>query len=207
MSLIRRHLSFANVASLLALVFSMSGGALAARHFLHPKIHYTITSTSQISPKVLRKLKGATGEIGPIGPQGQTGEPGPRGPSGGRGEPAPSELAHGASESGDFGLRGVGPLAESITFRIPLTATIAKAQVVFAKAGTPVENCPGPGAATRGYLCIYSAISSEVKEMKSFDAESGERPEGSGKLGFTLEVLGTGMASLADEGTYTVTEP
>ena len=99
MKSLRRHITFANVASLMALIFSMSGGALAARHYL-------IHSTGQISPKVLRRLKGAPGEIGAIGPQGPTGPTGPKGGSGGRGEPAPTILARGASETGDFGVRG-----------------------------------------------------------------------------------------------------
>jgi hypothetical protein len=47
---IARRLKFANVAALLALVLAMSGGALAARHYL-------ITSTSQISPRVLSELR------------------------------------------------------------------------------------------------------------------------------------------------------
>jgi len=47
----RRRFSYANVAATLALVFSMSGGALAANHYL-------INSTKQIKPSVLKKLKG-----------------------------------------------------------------------------------------------------------------------------------------------------
>jgi hypothetical protein len=48
----RRHLTYANVAATLALVFSMSGGALAAKHYL-------IDSTKQINPKVLKSLSAA----------------------------------------------------------------------------------------------------------------------------------------------------
>jgi hypothetical protein len=48
---IRKHLSYANVVATIALVFAMSGSALAAKHYL-------ITSTNQISPKVLKKLAG-----------------------------------------------------------------------------------------------------------------------------------------------------
>ena len=50
----RRRLSYANVTATLALVFAMSGGALAANHYL-------INSTKQISPKVLKKLTGKPG--------------------------------------------------------------------------------------------------------------------------------------------------
>jgi hypothetical protein len=49
MNSLRKHLSYANILATLALLFAMSGGALAAKHYL-------VTSTSQISPKVLRSL-------------------------------------------------------------------------------------------------------------------------------------------------------
>jgi hypothetical protein len=72
---IRRRLSYANITATLALLFSMSGGALAASHYL-------ITSTKQISPKVRKELKGDKGPAGPAGPQGAPGAPGGQGPSG-----------------------------------------------------------------------------------------------------------------------------
>ena len=74
----RPRLSYANVVATLALVFSITGGAIAAGHYL-------INSTKQINPKVLRALKGTRGERGPTGPKGTEGthgEPGPPGPSG-----------------------------------------------------------------------------------------------------------------------------
>jgi hypothetical protein len=59
--------------ALFALVLSMGGGAaLAAKHYL-------ISSTSQISPKVLTKLKGKTGPQGKTGLQGSQGLQGPQG--------------------------------------------------------------------------------------------------------------------------------
>jgi hypothetical protein len=45
----RRHLTYANVTATLALVLAMSGGALAATHYL-------VNSTKQIDPKVLDSL-------------------------------------------------------------------------------------------------------------------------------------------------------
>ena len=76
----RRHLSYANVAATLALVFAMSGGALAAKHYL-------INSTNQINPKVLKKLKGnagprGRGAAGAPGAAGAAGKEGPQGKEG-----------------------------------------------------------------------------------------------------------------------------
>jgi hypothetical protein len=78
----RRHLNYANVIATLALVFAMSGGALAAKHYL-------ITSTKQIKPSVLKSLKGnagKTGATGPAGAAGAAGKEGPQGKEGAKGE-------------------------------------------------------------------------------------------------------------------------
>jgi collagen triple helix repeat protein len=72
----RSKLTYANVAATLALVFSMSGGALAAQHYL-------INSTRQINPKVLKKLAGKPGHTGPTG---VTGKEGPQGKEGSQGK-------------------------------------------------------------------------------------------------------------------------
>jgi hypothetical protein len=71
----RLRLTYANVMATLALVFSMSGGALAAQHYL-------ITKASQISPAVRAELRGNPGRAGPRGPQGLGGPAGPQGPAG-----------------------------------------------------------------------------------------------------------------------------
>jgi hypothetical protein len=77
----RPRLTYANVVATLALVFAMSGGALAAKHYL-------LTSTKQIKPSVIKQLRGgtgprgATGTSGAIGATGATGPQGATGPSG-----------------------------------------------------------------------------------------------------------------------------
>jgi hypothetical protein len=88
-SAIRRRLTYANVAMTLALVFAMSGGAYAAKH-------YQITSTKQISPKVLKQLRG---KRGPAGPAGAAGPAGPAGPMG----------VGAKGENGTNGASGVSP--------------------------------------------------------------------------------------------------
>jgi hypothetical protein len=75
----RKHLNYANVVATFALVFAMSGGALAAKHYL-------INSTSQINPKVIKSLKGNAGPAGPAGPAGGVGKEGPTGKEGGTGK-------------------------------------------------------------------------------------------------------------------------
>ncbi|HXD54512.1 MAG TPA: hypothetical protein VN618_07140 [Solirubrobacteraceae bacterium] len=70
----RRHLSYANVVATLALVFAMSGSAIAAKHYL-------LSSTKQIKPSLLKQLRKA-GPRGPAGPAGTPGGAGPTGPSG-----------------------------------------------------------------------------------------------------------------------------
>jgi len=76
----RRRLSYANITATLALVFAMSGGALAANHYL-------INSTKQINPKVLKKLVGKAGATGPQGPTGKEGAAGKEGSLGKEGQP------------------------------------------------------------------------------------------------------------------------
>jgi hypothetical protein len=77
-SRICKRFSYANVIATLALFFAMTGGALAASHYL-------ITSTKQIKPGVLSSLKGKAGPAGANGANGSTGSTGPAGPAGGAG--------------------------------------------------------------------------------------------------------------------------
>jgi len=74
-SVIRKRITYANVAMTLALVFAMTGGALAAGKYL-------ITSTKQISPKVLKALQGKAGKPGTNGTNGASGAQGPAGTNG-----------------------------------------------------------------------------------------------------------------------------
>jgi hypothetical protein len=91
----RRRPGYAEVTATIALVLAMSGGALAAGHYL-------ITSTKQIKPSVLRHLKGARGPRGATGSRGATGLPGAGGQPGGDGQPG-SGGPPGAGINGIFG--------------------------------------------------------------------------------------------------------
>lgn len=219
---LRGRLTYANVAATLALVLAMSGGALAASHYL-------INSTSQINPKVLKRLrvvaKGARGALGPTGAVGPQGIQGPEGKRGARGEPgvpgfsALSLLPKGATESGEFSASAPGKLApketveDVATFPIPLTAPI-ETQIEVTPVAKASTNCLGPGMAARGWLCIYTrSVSPTLEFERAFDPESFEEkpaPGRSGRFGFgarwkVKEEAAEGPVEVA--GTWTLTAP
>ena len=139
-SAIQRRITYANVAATLALVFSMTGGALAAKHYL-------INSTKQINPKVLKKLKGKNGKngtngaIGPAGPAGAAGAAGAVGPAGPNGVVA----AYAASVPGSVTL-GEGEAPEHTSATVLTKAIGAGNYIVNAK----VELGMGVGLETKG---------------------------------------------------------
>jgi hypothetical protein len=101
--MLRRHLSYANVTATLALVFAMSGGALAATQ-------YVIKSTKQIKPSVLKSLKGNAGPAGPAGPAGAKGASG-EGKEGAAGKEGASGKEGAAGKEGAPGANGSSVLA------------------------------------------------------------------------------------------------
>lgn len=105
-SSIGRRMTYANVVATVAVFFALSGGAYAASKYL-------ITSTKQISPKVLKSLTGkrgkagAAGPAGPVGPQGPNGAAGPQGPAGGVGQ-AGTSVASAALAKGNVNCKEGG---------------------------------------------------------------------------------------------------
>jgi hypothetical protein len=90
MRLIRRHLSYANVASTFALVFAMGGGAYAALSPVHDGVIHTCFRRSNGALRVVRagarcgrrERALAFDQRGPVGPRGSTGAQGPIGRTG-----------------------------------------------------------------------------------------------------------------------------
>ncbi|HEY1451131.1 MAG TPA: hypothetical protein VGF47_09265 [Solirubrobacteraceae bacterium] len=222
---IRRRLSYANVVATLALLFAMSGGALAANHYL-------VNSTKQINPKVLKKLRGvrgargSTGQAGPTGAQGAKGVAGPKGSDGAKGDhgdrgeqgkpgdpglSALSDLPSGDSESGTWGLSTVGGKAgetmeTSASFPIPLEEGAPSGQVITTEVKAPVTHCSGPGHADKGFLCIYinKEFFLDPSTKKVFNPEIFPAPGGSGRFGFMMAWTTT-SGNPGAFGTYTVT--
>jgi hypothetical protein len=129
----------------------MTGGAYAAKKYL-------ITSTKQISPKVLKALQGkagpaganglagASGKEGPAGPAGPPGPPGPKGENGKDGSPwtVSGTLPEGKTLQGDWAITAEAPgtgisegvAATTIDFGIPLVAAPVP---IYVKAPTEEE--------------------------------------------------------------------
>jgi hypothetical protein len=214
----RRHLNYANVTATLALFFAMSGGALAAKHYL-------ISSTGQISPKVLKSLKGKagpkgqTGATGPVGKEGSQGKEGPTGKEGPAGKEGPQGkeggaaqvLAKGQTEIGVYSAWGPGGgfIGTGENFRIPLAGSLDSSHVhLIAEGGSATSECPGshskPEAAS-GNLCVY--------ETRHQNAASGEITppstgvvHGSDAYGFQIAFTSSKTLEAAwDFGTWAVT--
>jgi hypothetical protein len=91
---IRRHLSYANVASTLALVFAMGGGAYAALSPVHDGVIHTCFRKSSGAVRVVRAGARCTrreralafNQRGPVGPRGSTGAQGAIGKTGATGK-------------------------------------------------------------------------------------------------------------------------
>jgi hypothetical protein len=184
LSAIRKRITPSTVIATLALVFAMTGGAYAAKHYL-------ITSTKQISPKVLKALKGANGANGTAGLAGPAGPGGPQGPAGatgpaGAGATGPAGAAGATGAQGPPGTTGFtktlpkgetlkgewnvnayvpgagfeGFASTSVSFGIPLL--VAPAVTTYIHEGEePPAGCTGsvenPGAAP-GHLCVFASI-------------------------------------------------
>lgn len=206
-SFFRRRLSYANVVATMALVFAMGGSAMAAKH-------YVINSTKQINPKVLKKLhgaagkKGSTGASGPAGPAGAVGPGGKEGPAG---LSALATLPSGQSESGEYGAQEsskADAMFEAVTFPIPLAAGIPVEKTEWTSSGS-APHCSGPGHASPGYLCLYSAQHEEIELPVGVESYEGSKPsQGTGRVGFELEwETSSSILEALDNGTYTVTAP
>jgi hypothetical protein len=136
----RLHLTPSTVIASLALLFAMSGGAYAASK-------YVITSTKQISPKVLKSLQGKAGPAGKSGVNGTSGAPGATGPAGpagptdpaGTGSTGPQGPAGPAGPAGAPGTTGFTktlPKGESLKGEWGLVADASEA---FGHAGDSVS--------------------------------------------------------------------
>src|SRR4051812_18379091 len=195
--------------ALAALVMATTGSAIAAKHYL-------ITSTKQIKPSVLTKLKGNRGPRGLTGLQGVTGATGVTGANGttganGLGLTADQTLPSGATEIGayaaaanSFGDR------RSVVFdmRPKLPAAIAIGNVgIVPPGGASTADCPGTAAnpaAAAGHLCIYETLMTNMSlsSIQNIDASG----SGAGTRGAVFYMSASGSSGSA-QGLWAVTAP
>jgi hypothetical protein len=202
---IRRNLSPPTAIAVVALVFAMSGGAIAAKNYAAGPAK---ASSQAKKAKVKRGPRGPKGKRGLQGLPGPQGPVGPQGPKGDTGDPwtAGGFLPSGASLGGTW-IAGVGPelgfgkgaAAASISFGLPLQAP---PEIVIVKKGKEGEEhaaeCPGSAVvpkAAKGKLCLYTVQESGLELQAAIPAP----------VGAILTYVGT--PGTGDAGTWAVTAP
>lgn len=172
-SAIQSRLSYANVAATIALVFSMTGGAIAASHYL-------ITSVKQISPRALKQIRAQTGKSphnGANGVNGTPGAPGAPGTPGGQGSQGPQGPK--------------GPGASEITLSLPASTTPS-----FTKAGSAAgvefeDECEEDAVTHAVKLKVdYTSSVSMTLAQSEFESVNGE-PVVTKNSSFTLAASST----------------
>ncbi len=225
LSTIRKRFTYTNIALTLALVFAMSGGAYAAGKYL-------ITSTKQISPKVLSQLKGKTGKagapgiagakgeagaVGKEGAQGKEGKTGPEGKEGKEGSPWSNggTLPSGKTETGTwaFVADGEGEIRVPLSFPIPtsqaLEPTLGRGPVEFAQPGEedPLDghpDCEGSLAKPEADPGFVCVYAAAKLEKAAIRAPGPVRTSG---VVLVFESQSSARPGPTDEGTWAVTAP
>jgi hypothetical protein len=103
---LRKHITYANIAATLAVVFAMSGGAYALSGGGHQPATDASAFSAHIAKKVKKRSKSVSGARGPAGPRGATGAAGPQGPAGAAGEKGPAGEKGAAGAAGKEGTQG-----------------------------------------------------------------------------------------------------
>jgi hypothetical protein len=182
----RRNLTYSNVTATLALIFAMSGGALAASGVL-------ITRTGQIAPSVRHALHGARGADGLPGAPGNEGARGERGPTGPGGNTILVTQEGPRGATGAQGARGpIGSVRESADMRSKTVAVVAKTageivQAQVACFGSPTQpSLPiGGGFRKSGPVEVVEAMPDLTNE--SYDVQA--MTTGSGAVSVTAFAL------------------
>jgi hypothetical protein len=189
MGLLRRHLTYANVAATLALFLALGGAAYAATQL--PKnsvgtnqLRKEAVTAAKIAKKTRNQLRGNRGPAGPQGPQGKTGKQGPKGATGARGA---------QGNTGAPGADGTGPAYEAVAKPAAPTAIGTNTQVVG------LTLAPGQYATSANVVVQSAAGATVACVLQNGNEASATIPA----AGFeTLSMSGT--RGLAAAGTATV---
>jgi hypothetical protein len=211
---LKRHFGVPGIIAVIALGFSMTGGASAARDYLSGASPHvgkfdsrplkTGAQNSRRGPRGPRGLRGVQGAPGPQGPEGPEGPPGAGGPKGQEGSPwtAGGTLPPGRSESGTWVAVGAGgtarvPISFGIRLSVPPEVHLIASRFDEIQHST---ECPGSVAqplAARGNLCLYTAANEGwVSLLEAFPFTSG-----------ALLTFEGPLSSPTSGGTWVVTAP
>ena len=215
------RLSYANVMATVA-VFAVLGGtgyaavALPNASVGNAQLKANAVDSSKVINGSLLKAdfkarqlpKRATGAKGATGATGATGAAGAKGDKGDSFTLA-TTLATGQTETGQYSAWGStngGFLGQTVSYRIPLPATVLSANVHFLTAPLAFTvNCPAVGQALAGHLCVYE-YTSQNRSFGGIFSLTNAVAAGSAKDGFDLWFTSTGAGSFT-YGEYAVTAP
>jgi hypothetical protein len=192
MGLLRRHLTYANVAASLALFLALGGAAYAATQL--PKnsvgtnqIRKEAVTAAKIAKKTRNQLRGARGPAGATGPQGKTGAKGAKGATGARG-------AQGNTGApGAPGTPGTGPAYE----------VFGKAKPIEAAGSTVIAQNLAAGAyVVSADIVVESAVPTSVS--CSLNGGGGSEAAGQLEAGVPLTLTLAEVRSLGSAGNATV---
>lgn len=208
MSVLRRHLTYANVMATLALFVALTGGAYAVatlpknsvgtkqlrkQAVTSAKIKRGSVAADRLSSKARKSLRGRQGVKGDAGAAGPLLETLPTG-----------RTLKGAWSMADSAASGYAQTA--ISFPIPLASSPTRTVIGLGEGPTP--GCPGSPSnplAAPGNLCVYEGDKDNTSgEPSSCGADKCGVGE-DGRLGSTLMVSGTGL--FYSIGTWAVTAP
>jgi hypothetical protein len=197
----------------LALFFALGGTSFAAVQAL-PR---NTVGSAQIKNGSIRKVdigkrtvSALRGLRGLRGLQGATGAQGSKGDTGAKGADftADTTLASGKTLTGSWGVGGglADGLVESVQFRLPLVASPGGSFYIPNPAGY-TGNCPGPGRAAAGQLCVYRDEGSGTATFSAiYSDEGGASSAGAGKTGFLISFTG-GAVNTYVSGDWAITAP
>jgi Collagen triple helix repeat (20 copies) len=161
-SIVRRHMTYTNIAATMAVVFAMSGGAYAVSD-THGGGHQLSTALISAKKKVKKPAGGKPGPRGPAGSQGPAGPAGPTGPAGtnGTGEKGPQGNPGTNGSNGTAGTNGTnGTSATTETFTGEAHGC-KDGGVVIKSASPETVVCNGEGGAS-GFTSVLPAEKTET---------------------------------------------
>jgi hypothetical protein len=215
---IRSKLTYANVMATTAVFIALGGGAYAAATLpfnsvgtnqlkrgavTNTKLARDAVTSSKVKDGSLLKADFAAGQL-------PTGAQGPKGDTGAKGADftADTTLASGKTLTGSWAVGGGASdwASDSVQFRIPLAAAPAGSDYI-PNAAARTANCPGPGQAARGRLCVYRVEGTGSAAFSSiYNNDDGGSNDGASRNGFLIFFETSANFTYAS-GSWSVTAP